>query len=261
MAGRLQQLNGAEQGIDRRKTKGGASQKTLYDLVNGYVDATGSIVSRPGTVETHILPAGSRGMCAFEGGLVVFSSVNLTMPAGVTNEILTHPSNPAATLVEIHYAGPFLGSLYVTAEWSDGGVFDYWLQSAPTWAANTNYELYDLVSPTALNGLTYKAHRLTPPGDLWTANTEYAVGDVVEPPVFNGYEYVCIEAYGSPARSGSTEPEWPAADGATVTEEADLTPSDGGGQTVPPPGAPPRYGNPGGNKPPGKGGFDNRVEQ
>lgn len=261
MAGRLQQLNSAKAGISRLRTKGGADKESLYDLVNGYVDASNAVQSRPGTVEDYVLPAGSRGMCAFNGGLVVFASEAVAVPAGVTCEILIHPNDPLATLVEIHYAGPFLGSLYVVAEWSDGAVFHYWLQSAPTWQANTTYSLYDHVSPTVLNGFAYKAHRLTEPGALWTADAEHSVGDVVEPTVFNGFEYVCIEAYGTPARSGSVEPAWIAQDGALVTEEADLSPSGGGGQTVPPPTVPPRYDNPGGNQPPGKGGFDNRIEK
>jgi len=261
MAGRLQQLSSAEGGIDRRKIKGGASNKTLYDLINGYVDASGSIVSRPGTVEDYVLPAGTRGMCAFNGALVVFSSINVgAMPAGVTDEILTHPTDPAATLVEIHYAGPMMGALYVVAEWSDGAVFHYWLLGAETWQADTTYELYDLVSPTVLNGLAYKAFRLTEPGEIWAAGVEHAVGDVVEPTVFNGYEYVCIEAYGSPARSGTTEPTWIASDGALVTEEADIADSGGGGQTTPPPGVPPRYDNPGGNRP-NTGGTETRAEK
>lgn len=239
-------LNAATAGISRLRSKGGARPETLYDLVNGFVDASGAISSRPGTVIDYQLPAGTIGMCAFDGGLVVFSNqVVADMPDGVLCEVLTHPQNPDSPLVRIHFAGPFLGSLYVTAEFADGLVFDFWLTSAATWEPVHVYRLGESVQPTEPNGYSYRANRLGDPGPAWAPGVERTVGDVVEPTTPNGFEYVVIEAYGMPPRSGNTEPAWPTAAGASVTEEADLTPKPpaggGGGGSRPPPDVDDRY--------------------
>lgn len=253
------QLNAASGGINRQRIKGGPKPDNLYDILNGYVDDSGAVVSRPGVVQQHDLPAGTIGMCAFAGGLVVFSHVVVgAAPAGVTVEVLPHPLDVNdVPLREIHYAGPFLGSLYVTAEFEDGVVCDYWLETAETWQANRNYLPDALVQPTTPNGYAYRASRTGSPGVVWAAGVERAVGDVVEPRVFNGFEYVCIEAEGSPPRSGATEPNWPAAAGAIMIEEADVDLAPPSSQQQPPGSAvPPRYTNPGGSVPSGGGNND-----
>lgn len=236
----LTQLNAVNGGISRLRTKGGARPDTLYDLLNGYVDEAGAITSRPGTVVTHQLPVGTKGLCAFAGGLVVFSHQVVTgMPVGVRCEVLTHPNSPGVALSRIHYAGPFLGYLFVTAEFSDGQIFDYWLQSATVWQANTDYTLYYVVQPSAENGFTYQATRLNPAAPAWKPSTERAVGDVIEPTEANSFEYVAIETYGSPPRTGTIEPTWIAEEGAIVIEESDSTanptpPSSDGSAQLPP---------------------------
>ena len=237
------QLNASSAGISRLRTKGGAQPDTLYDLVNGYVDASGAISMRPGTVVAADLPAGTIGMCAFNGGLTVFaSSVIGGFPVtgvGVTVnlEVLTHPDGDG-TLVAIHYAGPFLGSLFVTAEWSDGRIVDYWLIKPDPWSADKTYGLGDLVSPTTPNGLVYRVNRLGEPGAAWAPDVERALNDVVEPTVQNGFEYVAIEVHGDPPRSGKVEPTWPTEAGAIVIEEADQRGSSA--PTPPPPTTPPQ---------------------
>ena len=55
-------INALTAGINRLRTKGGASNDGLYDLLNGYVTLAGTIVSRPGTVEDATLPAGTVGL-------------------------------------------------------------------------------------------------------------------------------------------------------------------------------------------------------
>lgn len=259
------QLNAASGGINRQRVKGGPKPDNLYDILNGYVDASGAVLSRPGTTEEYALPEGSIGMCAFAGGLVVFSHVPLTgMPAGVVCEVLTHPEDlPDVPLKEIHFAGPFLGALYVTAEFEDGVVCDFWLESADTWAADTNYTPGASVQPTAPNGFTYRAGRTGSAGAVWAAGVERTAGDVLEPTTFNGFEYVCIEADGSPPRSGATEPVWPTTPGAIVVEEADVDLSPPASQQQPPSTTvPPRYSNPGGSSPTGGAGdLANQVIQ
>jgi hypothetical protein len=249
------QLSSSKAGISRLRIKGGAEQDTLYDLLNGYVDQSGAVVSRPGSVEAYTIPAGTIGMVSVNGGLTVFSDhVVSGIPAGVTLEVLPHPTDSTQTLVKIHFAGPFLGDgdgafLYVAAEYSNGDVFHFWLQRATTWGDETAYRPGDLVQPTVPNGYVYRAHRLGEPGEIWEAGAERALGDVVEPTESNGYEYEVIEAIGAPPRSGATEPIWPTEEGQTVTEEADVDLPAPPTQTNPPPSVPPRYGNPGGSSP------------
>lgn len=234
MTGRVVSLNAAKGGINRQRVRGGADPSTLYDLENGYVDASGVIRSRPGTVNTVTLPAGTKGLCAYAGKLIVFSHTAKTIPAStptVECEIVINPDNPALEIHEIHHAAPFLGFLYVVAEFSDGSVWHYWLQSVSAWAANSTYGFGALVQPSIPNGFSYKATRLGSAAPAWTPNVPRALNDVVEPTVANGYRYTVTSVDGADPRSGAVEPTWPAASGATVIEDT----SYGDGGTVTPP--------------------------
>lgn len=227
MAGRVQQLTSAKAGISRLKVKGGADRESLYDLLNGYVDSSGSIVSRPGTVEDATLPAGTHGLMAFDDAMKVFaSSVKTGMPAGYTCEVLSHPTDPTQDIVEIHFSAPFLGYPYVVAEFTSGDVFHYWLQAGTAWTAETFFKEGDVIVPTTPNGLAYRAKRIGPAAPLWAPDVARAIGDKVEPTTANGYQYTVIDTVGDNPRSGTVEPDWPAADGATVNEDADTTPAE-----------------------------------
>lgn len=249
-------LNALKGGISRLRTKGGADPSTLYDLVNGWVTQAGTSESRPGTENDAVLPAGTRGLRAFDGKLLVFSDSMKTVPPDYRCDILIHPTNDAATLRYIHFAAPFLGYPYVVAEWSDGAVFHYWLQDAERWQALTNYSLNAAILPTVDNGFAYAAERLSSPGQIWAAGAPRAVGDRVEPTVPNGFEYVAIEVYGDNPASGTVEPAWPTVAGATVNEDVDgstVTPAPAAGNpsTTPPQEVIDRYANPGGSRPGG----------
>lgn len=257
-------LNAAKGGINRLRTKGGAEPQNLYDLVNGYVTEDGTIVSRPGTSLHANLPEGTKGLTAFEGVLVVYSDEPKDMPDGYLAEVLTHPSDDTLTLAQIHYANPFLGSLYVVAEWSNGDVFHYWLTSADTWEATKAYGASAVVQPSEPNGFQYRANRIGEPGRIWAPGDEIAVGDIVEPTVFNGYKYEAVEVQGEPPRTGQTEPNWPTSPDAVIVESADVPLSNQEQTPTPTPGVPPRYDNPGGSKPSaGSGGasFGNETNQ
>jgi hypothetical protein len=238
---RQQALSAVKAGITRLRNKGGASPDSLYDLLNGYVTAARTIKARGGTRIDYELPAGlTKGLVYFRGQFVVFASSPLAIASsGYTVEILKHPdAQSTATLIDIHFATPFLGYLYVVAEWSDGSVYHYWLQSAEAWQANTMYFEGDTVAPIVLNGYAYVAERQTAAPPVWAAGVARAVGDKVIPTTGNGYQYTVISTVGANPASGKTEPAWPTSSGATVTENSDGSPSgtvvgSGDGTTLP----------------------------
>lgn len=245
---RVEFLRALEGGITRLRNKGGASASWLYDLVNGYVRQDGSIASRPGTDDEIILEPGTKGLTAANGELVVFASAPTATPAGVRCEVLRHPTDPTQPLLEIHFAGPFLGDsrgamLYVAAEFANGDVFHYWQRTAgASWGANTVFAQGAMVSPTAPNGLMYMATRLGGTGQKWAPKVDRVLGDKVEPTTANGFTYEAVDMSGNPTTGGSTEPAWIAADGAEVIEytmdgliDAPDTGGDGGGGNTTPP--------------------------
>lgn len=250
-------LNVLKGGINRLRVKGGASQQVLYDCLNGHVTAGNDVVARPGTEEDAVLPTGAtKGLCAFDGGLVVFSHTPQVVPAGYTCEIVNHPITPSLALLDIHFASQFLGYLYVVAEFSNGDVYHYWLEQQATWSASTHYRLGSLVQPTVANGFAYRATRVGAAPPAWVKNVPRTVGERVQPTEPNGlFDYEVISTIGATPRSGATEPTWPEVDAATVVEDttrdtaADSpNATDNTGLTVPPD-VEERYGNPAGNRP------------
>lgn len=221
-----QALSTLTAGITRLRDKGGASPDSLYDLVNGFIDESGAPTNRDGTALDALLPAGTKGMCAFKGKLHVFALSHLTAPSSLyIINTLVHPDPDfAGTIVAIHFAKPFLGALYVVAEFSDGLVAHYWFRAAEAWQPNHVYLPGTLVSPTTGNGFSYVGStKINPP--VWQPMVARQVGDMVVPTVSNGYYYTVIEVDGANPASGANEPTWPAAEGATVTEDVDTTPA------------------------------------
>ncbi|OWB46529.1 hypothetical protein [Stenotrophomonas maltophilia] len=257
MSGRIVTLNASKGGINRLRTKGGADPNTLYDLVNGYVDQDGVPRSRPGTKNKNTLPTGAtKGLCAYDGKLIVFSHEPQTIAAStpvVECEVLKHPNTPDLPIKEIHFAGPFLGYLYVVPEFVNGDVFHYWLQRGTTWEPGKIYLPGSLVTPTAPNGIAYQLDSGTEQFQVWVRNVARALGDKVVPSTDNGYYYTVTDTFGPAPRSGATEPSWPTSPGATVFEDSDVanpTPIAGeqsGNQL--PPDVTDRYGSSGGNSP------------
>ena len=154
--------------------------------------------------------------------------------------ILRHPVVNSAVLVDIHFAKPYLGYLYVSAEFDTGDVYHYWLQAVETWKPDAVYRLGQGVQPSVPNGFVYTAQRIGAPYPPWAANVRRAVGDKVEPTTPNSFYYEVIETVGPDPRSGSAEPSWPAAEGASVFEDSGKpTPpapgtGPGGAQQTPP---------------------------
>jgi hypothetical protein len=235
-------------GINRLREKGGASAESLYDAVNCYVTASRSVEMRPGSVHAHALPAGlTKGLMLYKDKFLVFASqaVDPSDPE-IAVEVLKHPDpESAATLVDIHFAAPFLGYPYVVAEWSDGVVKHYWLQTAETWQSNHVYREGQVVAPTVPNGYGYRATRLGGAAATWAPNVARSIGDKVEPTESSGYEHTVIDVQGASPRSGDTEPDWAETDGGITYEDADneaaQSGSGSGGSTSVPPEVEDRY--------------------
>jgi hypothetical protein len=238
-------------GINRLRTKGGARADTLYDLLNGYVTEAGTVLVRPGTERMAELHPRTRGLCAFGGKLYTFCDVPVEVPEGYMLAVLTHPAppdsgdywysaDPYGALAEvpiktIHFSEPFLGGLYVVAEFdvdTDGDgvddVFHYWLQPGTPWEAETQYSAGDLVEPSVPNGFLYRASRLGDPYPPWQPDEPRydGIGDayaqsIIEPTVANGFYYVCVETKGLNPRSGTVEPTWPTFKSGVVIERTD----------------------------------------
>jgi len=218
-----QSLSAVKAGMTRLRTKGGASTDSVYDLVNGYVTAARTITCRPGSRIAYQLPPGTKGLVFFQGKFVVFA--NVVIPSTSPNveiEVLRHPENAGAAIKQIHFAMPFLGFLYVVAEFEGGDVFHYWLEKGEIWQPNKTYFPGTLIRPSTGNGLAYRLEGDTSAYLPWAANVARALGDVVVPTTDNGYKYTVIETTGSAARSGTTEPVWPTNAGETVFEDANV---------------------------------------
>lgn len=222
-------LTAIKGGINRLRTVGAPRADSLYDLVNAYVTEQGTIDPREGTARAAALDTSTKGLCAFDGTLHVFGDASVTVPTGYTLHVLHNPADDdvntgnESTLTKIHFAQPFMGALYVVAEWSDGNIWHYWLANSGTWAADTVYMANDVVVPTVDNGFLYKAianNSAAAAAQTWEPNVARAVGDRVLPTVDNGYYYEVSTVEGDVPVSGAVEPSWIASEGAITIESA-----------------------------------------
>lgn len=208
-------------GMTRLRVKGGALRNSLYDLVNGYVTAGKTVFVRPGTFRRQTL-TGTKGLAAFGNDFHVFSDTTVTVPAGYEDHVLSNPQNRTSTLSRIHFAAPYLGFLYVVAEFSDGTIQHFWLQDSGTWTANTVQFLGNFILPTVDNGFAFSATRLEPPHPVWQPNVGVQVNDIFEPTVYSGYMFKAIAVLGDAPHTGITEPIWPTVENAQIQEFGDF---------------------------------------
>ena len=204
-------LNASSAGMTRLRSKGGASPETLYELYNGYVTASRTTKQRPAVVYAHTLPTVSKGLVYFNGAhFIHLASAPVTPVAGSTNLVLIHPTPGfSGTVIRIWFAQPFMGLLYVVAEFSDNAIYHYWLQMPAAWQPFTQYKDGDLVQPTTPNGLYYRAYTANPPA-AWQPLHQYSTNDVVQPTKYNGFQYFATNLLpSSPTSSSDTEPVWP----------------------------------------------------
>lgn len=210
-------------GINRQRFKGAARQDVLYDLLNGYITDEKTVFVRPGTFRVASLTPGTKGLCSFNGEKHVFASATQSVPTGFVLHVITHPSADGSAINKIWFAQPYMGFLYVVADFvgHTGEYYHYWLQTGEEWQADHIYRHGEIVAPSTPNGFAYQASRLNPPNLAWAPGVQRTVGDVIEPTVYNDYQYEVIDTLGTNPRSGDTEPEWPVEDGAQISEDAD----------------------------------------
>ena len=218
-------------GINRQRTKGGASPDNLYDLLNGRVTAAGTVVARAGTFRETTLHPATRGLVAFAGSRHTFCHSQVEVPDGYTLHVLHHPDSVDGYTIEldrIHFATPIMGALYVAAEFEDGQTFHYWLQQVDIWQQDTHYFANTMVRPSIPNGLVFQASRLGDPYPAWAADVPRSDGNsgdygqsIIEPTVYNDFYYPCVLTGGNNPRSGTEEPTWPTVAGEQVIEYAD----------------------------------------
>lgn len=214
-------LNAVQAGMTRLRDKGGANPSSLFELTNGYVTAARTMRVRPGTAVAYSVP-GTKGLAVYQGSLVVFSHQPTSVPAGVTLEIVRHPTLPTLALSAIHFAAPIMGFLYVVAQFANADVFHYWLERIQPWAAGAVIRPGQTISPTVPNGYVYTATRTDQPRQTWTPGVPRAVGDRVEPTAVDGYFYEVVEVRGPSPASGTAEPAWIAQRGAITVESTDV---------------------------------------
>ncbi len=135
-------------------------------------------------------------------------------------------------LKQIHFAAPFMGFLYVVAEFDVtdsamlaefGDTYHFWLQSNGPWTADTVYLPNDIVSPTPDNGLGYQATRLVAPNTVWAPSNQITLNQLIEPTKPNGYMFKAIAVAGASPHTGSVEPTWPTTPNATIQEFGDFS--------------------------------------
>lgn len=223
-------LSGGKAGISRQRFKGGASAEALYDGVNCYRTSSQTFVPRPGSARVHTIP-GTLGLCVLDGDYVVFAGTPVASPSpDVVVEVLTHPTGAAATLVDVAYAKPFLGFIYVAAAWSDKPTvyYHYWLQRFSKGRKPLSFVTPGtMVEPTNANGFAYVADRFGNPPPVWAAGQVKAVGDRTDPTVFAGYVFEVDDTFGTNPATGTIEPDWSSivsVTNAVIIEEAGSTP-------------------------------------
>jgi len=216
-------LTTVQGGLNRLRTKGAALQDSLYELLNGKVTTEKTVVNRPGTTLVHTIPSGTIGLVSYSGKFHVFASSDVSGidTTNFTLHVLRAPDG--AALSKIHFAEPFLGALYVAAEFADGDIYHYWLQDASDWEADTYYNANQLASPTTSNTFKYRATRLGAPYPVWVPDMPVSVGTNVEPTAYNGLYFEVISVVGDNPRTSTVEPNFDVKEGELVIETVDKT--------------------------------------
>jgi hypothetical protein len=204
-------LNATNAGMTRLREKGGADPRTLYELTNGYVNASKVPTQRPGTRWIYTWPARTCGLMAFKDVLYAFSTQIIDTGRDDFKVLtLRHPDSTfEGDVYEINFNAPMLGYPIVSATFRPTGADDdstdttylYWLRVPDKWKANTMYKEGDRVEPATANGYYYEAHASENP-PAWAPGVERAVGDVVQPTTYNGFKYTVVDTSDAGAGGG-----------------------------------------------------------
>jgi hypothetical protein len=97
-----QSLTVVSGGINRLRTKGGASRSALFDAENVYVTASNTIVPRPGTdrnadISEYSGAGATVGLVGYQGALHTFSAQVVDVPPGYVLHVLGHPQSSQVT--------------------------------------------------------------------------------------------------------------------------------------------------------------------
>lgn len=229
-------------GMSVLRPKGGADVQSLVLLKNGWVTSDGTMQSRPGCVSELDFPAGTVGVLAFEDKFHTFAGAPTAAPSDprVEVDILLHPTAPGTQLKTIHNAFPFLGRLYVVAEFVDGVVQHYWDEDPPNWTDATQVAADAVIQPTVETGYYYENTGVSP-APAWQSNVAVLIGESRQPTVANGFRYEVLTSTGGSPATSNTEPSWPSGIGSTVVERRYITdgvqiPPGSSVPTQPPPG-------------------------
>jgi hypothetical protein len=196
-------LNATKAGMTRLREKGGADPNTLYELTDGYVNASKVPTQRPGTRWKYTWPLHTKGLMAFKNVLYAFSSK--VIDTGSDDYVVLTLRHPSAAftgdVAAINFNAPMLGYPIVSVTFDDDQTFLYWLRIPDKWKANTMYKEGDRVEPATATGYYYEAHAtLNPPA--WAPGVERAVGDIVQPTTYNGFKYTVVDTSGGSAGGG-----------------------------------------------------------
>lgn len=124
-------------GLDTRKGASVSDANRLRDLKNAYITTGRAIKKRPGLELTASLEAGTKGLVSGRGKLNTFFKYG----AGITHadsrfiaHALAHTTGPVAgysagSISNIEYAEVFSGYFYVSATYSDGSTYHYYLDT------------------------------------------------------------------------------------------------------------------------------------
>ena len=220
-------LTAIQGGITRLRVKGAALKQSLYDALNCYVTMQGTVKVRGGTIRKASLNTATKGLVAFKNAFHVFANSFVSVPSGFECDVLVNPNDVTQAVKKIHFAAPFMGFPYVVAEFANGDIYHYWLQTDGVWTANTIHFNGDFVTPTVPNGFAYAATRLEPAHPVWQPDVNVTLNSIYEPTVYSGYMFKAIAVAGASPHTGSIEPQWPTTENATVQEFGDFSVSSG----------------------------------
>jgi hypothetical protein len=113
-------------GLDTRRLPETSKGGTLVKAVNGHINRGGEFEQRAAFVPVYTLPKGTKALAYTPAGLVVFGSIGRPegLPADVIYQQLEAPNG--ADLVKVVSYDLFSGKLFVSAQFADGALHQFY---------------------------------------------------------------------------------------------------------------------------------------